>query len=105
MNKMEPEMSLQINDPAAQAIAVIDLGGQYCHMIGRRLRDLGVRADILDSDASLQKLGKYAGIILSGGPQSVYADSAPTVSADILKLNRPILGICYGHQLLAQMLE
>jgi GMP synthase (glutamine-hydrolysing) len=102
---MEHKMSAQLNNTADQAIAVVNLGGQYCHMIGRRLRDLGVRADIFENDASAAHLGKYAGIILSGGPQSVYEKEAPTVSSDILKLNKPILGICYGHQLLAQMLD
>ncbi len=90
---------------ASQSIAVIDLGGQYCHMIGRRLRDIGVQADILHSNANPKQLKKYAGVILSGGPQSVYEDNAPTVNMDILKIKKPILGICYGHQLLAQMLK
>jgi len=98
-------MSLQPNDAANQAIAVINLGGQYCHMIGRRLRDIGVRADILENDTSPEFLSKYAGIILSGGPQSVYEKKAPTVNPSILELKKPILGICYGHQLLAQMLD
>ncbi len=88
-----------------QAIAVIDLGGQYCHMIGRRLRDIGVRADIFPHDAKPTELRKYAGIILSGGPQSVYEEDSPTVAPEILDLQKPILGICYGHQLLAHMLK
>lgn len=88
-----------------QSIAVVDLGGQYCHMIGRRLRDLGVRSDILPHNASCENLAGYAGIILSGGPQSVYAQESPKVDSDILKLEKPILGICYGHQLLAKLLD
>jgi GMP synthase (glutamine-hydrolysing) len=88
-----------------QAIAVIDLGGQYCHMIGRRLRDIGVQADILDSQSTPERLQNYAGIILSGGPQSVYEGNAPTVDSALLTINKPILGICYGHQLLARMLN
>jgi len=96
---------MQQTSKTAEAIAVIDLGGQYCHMIGRRLRDIGVRADILDHNASSAKLEKYAGIILSGGPQSVYEKEAPTVDSEILNLKKPILGICYGHQLLARLLH
>ncbi len=87
-----------------KSLAVIDLGGQYCHMISRRLRDLNVWSDIVDSDVSIEKLGHYAGVILSGGPRSVNEDGAPTVDSRILELGIPILGICYGHQLLAKML-
>jgi GMP synthase (glutamine-hydrolysing) len=109
-----PKRTLQHSDPGQamtqasntdQAIAVVDLGGQYCHMIGRRLRDIGVRADILHNDASPERLQEYAGIILSGGPQSVYAEHAPTIDSAVLKVNKPILGICYGHQLLAKLLR
>lgn len=87
----------------AAAIAVLDLGGQYCHMIGRRLRDIGVHADIFPHDVSGDRLADYAGIILSGGPQSVYEPGAPRIDKKILKLGRPVLGICYGHQLLAHL--
>ena len=87
-----------------QAIAVIDLGGQYCHMIGRRLRDLGIRADIFDHTVKSKQLTDYAGIILSGGPQSVSDSASPTIDRHILDLGRPVLGICYGHQLLAKLL-
>jgi len=85
------------------AIAVIDLGGQYCHLIGRRLRDIGVHSEIFDSQVSSNDVAKFAGIILSGGPQSVYGKRAPTIDPSILDLGRPVLGICYGHQLLAKM--
>ena len=54
-----------------QGIAVIDLGGQYCHMIARRLRDLGVAAEIFSHEAKSVALRRFAGVILSGGPQSV----------------------------------
>lgn len=107
MQKKIAEAAVAANDAVrpGQAIAVIDLGGQYCHMIGRRLRDLGVRADIFGHRVSSEELGDYAGIILSGGPQSVYHGHAPTIDRKILKLGRPILGICYGHQLLAKLLR
>jgi GMP synthase (glutamine-hydrolysing) len=87
-----------------QAIAVVDLGGQYCHMIGRRLRDMGIRSQSFQHDVSANELQEYAGVILSGGPDSVYDPKAPTIDKQILKIGKPILGICYGHQLLAKLL-
>lgn len=87
-----------------KTVAIIDLGGQYCHLIGRQLRKLGVESKIYGPDARLEALAKHAGIILSGGPQSVYEKDAPRTKVGILELGIPILGICYGHQLLAQML-
>ena len=73
-------------------------------MIGRRLHGLGVRSRIYGPKTRAGLLSRHAGIILSGGPQSVYEAGSPKVSRDILELKVPILGICYGHQLLAQML-
>src|SRR3970282_1565790 len=86
------------------SIAIVDLGGQYCHLIGRRLRALGVHSRIYGPKTRVGLLSRHAGIILSGGPQSVYEAGSPKVSRDILELKVPILGICYGNQLLAQML-
>src|SRR5262245_29736189 len=86
------------------SIAVIDLGGQYCHLIARRLRDIGVEPSIHDPQVTTGQLRGCAGVILSGGPQSVYAKEAPTIRPELLELDVPVLGICYGHQLLAQML-
>jgi GMP synthase (glutamine-hydrolysing) len=85
-------------------VAIIDLGGQYCHLIGRRLRDLGVESEIFPPAIAPLMVADYAGIILSGGPQSVYDPSALRIDREILKLDLPVLGICYGHQLLARML-
>lgn len=87
-----------------QAIAVVDLGGQYCHLISRRLRDLKVSSRIFDSSVSASQLRDYAGIILSGGHRSVWDDGSPTVDRELLDLGVPVLGICYGHQLLAKMI-
>jgi GMP synthase (glutamine-hydrolysing) len=87
-----------------QSIGIVDLGGQYCHLISRRLRDLGVWSDIISTvDATPEKLSHYAGVILSGGPRSVYEEQPLTV-AGILEVKVPLLGICYGHQLLAREL-
>ena len=84
--------------------AVIDLGGQYCHLIARRLREFGVEADVLPPETPASELTQYSGIVLSGGPRSVYEKDAPKVSGEILNAQRPILGICYGHQLLASLI-
>src|SRR3989338_2687343 len=85
-------------------IAVIDFGGQYAHLIATRIRRLGVYTEILDSETPLEKLKAYAGIILSGGPSSVYEEGAPTIDPRVFELGRPVLGICYGHQLMTQLL-
>jgi GMP synthase (glutamine-hydrolysing) len=89
----------------SKSLAVIDLGGQYCHLISRRLRDLDVWSDIFAPEVSPKALAHYAGVILSGGPRSVNDPGAPTVDREILTMGKPLLGICYGHQLLAKMLH
>lgn len=86
------------------SLAIIDLGGQYCHLISRRLRDLKVWSDIFPSDVSPDVLRGYAGVILSGGPRSVWDTDSPSIDSGLLALDVPVLGICYGHQLLAKML-
>lgn len=88
-------------------IAVLDFGGQYCHLISRRIRDFGVLAEVLPSDIPASKLKKDPGIkglILSGGARSVYEPNPPKFDKEILALGLPILGICYGHQLVAHVL-
>lgn len=90
-------------------ILVLDFGGQYCHLIGRRIRENGVYSEIVAYDispAEVISLGEkfnVKGLILSGGPSSVYAADAPKMDPRVLELNLPILGLCYGHQLLAQL--
>ena len=85
-------------------IAVVDLGGQYCHLITRRLQDLGVDTVILTPNTLPPSFDAYSGIVLSGGPSSVYDPSAPVVRDDLFQSRKPILGICYGHQLLVHKL-
>ncbi len=86
-------------------IAVLDLGGQYCHLIARRVRDLGVFSDILPSDSIVETLQDFDGVILSGGPGSVSEPAAPRVPGAMLTdLGKPILGICYGQQLITTLL-
>ncbi len=85
-------------------ILVLNFGGQYCHLIARRVRDFGVYSEILPCDVSLKEIGKLKpdGIILSGGPASVYEHNAPLMDKKILDLGIPILGICYGLQLIGK---
>lgn len=86
-----------------EKIAVLDFGGQYAHLIANRVRRLNVYSEILDPETSASDLKGYKGIIFSGGPQSVYDKDSVKADPAILDLGVPILGICYGHQLLAQM--
>ncbi len=87
-------------------IAIIDFGSQTTHLIGRRLRDHGVDIKIIDPESTLVEIKKTIpqGIILSGGPASVYEKGAPTIDKKIFSLGIPILGICYGWQLTAHLL-
>lgn len=87
-------------------IVIVDFGSQTTHLIGRRITDFGVPIEIIDPKDALQKVAslKPAGIILSGGPASVYEKGAPTIDKKIFTLGIPILGICYGWQLTAQLL-
>ena len=89
-----------------EKILVLDFGGQYNQLIARRVRELNVYAEIrscrtLDLDQILD--GGYSGIIFTGGPDSVYADGAPTADPRILDAGIPILGICYGAQLITHL--
>lgn len=87
-------------------IAVLDFGGQYAHLIANRVRRLGVYTDIFDGevDSSVLKEGGYKGLILSGSPQSVHKVGSVKADPEIFSLKIPVLGICYGHQLIAHML-
>lgn len=85
-------------------ILVLDFGGQYNQLIARRVRSLSVYAEIKNYDRITSdeiKKNDYKGIIFTGGPNSVYDPNSPHYSNDILELGIPILGICYGDQLLA----
>jgi len=82
-------------------IAIIDFGSQYTNLIRALLDDLGVESTILPNDTQVSELRDYKGIIISGGPASVYNPHAPTYSSRLFEIDLPILGICYGHQLMA----
>ena len=83
-------------------IVVLDFGSQYSHLICRRIREFSVYAELVPFDITLEDLKKMnpKGIIFSGGPSSVYASDAPFPENEIFKLELPLLGICYGHQLI-----
>ena len=84
-----------------QGIAVLDAGGQYCHLLARRVREVGVQSHVLPIDTTATQLAGISGIIISGGPRSVTEAGSPRIDPSILSMGVPILGICYGHQLLA----
>ncbi len=88
-----------------EKIAVLDSGGQYCHLIARKVRELGVYAEILPIETSPAKLRSYKGVIISGGPSSVFDEDCPRAPQSLYRISKPILGICYGHQLMAQSMN
>ena len=85
---------------------ILDFGGQYNQLIARRVRDKNVYCEILPYTTSIEKIKELSpkGIIFTGGPNSVYADGSPTVSKEIFELGIPILGICYGMQVMTHVL-
>jgi GMP synthase (glutamine-hydrolysing) len=85
------------------SIAVVDFGGQYAHLIARRIRNLGVFTDILaPDDLAASAQGEVVGIVLSGGPDSVLDQPIDEFADTLHRLGLPVLGICFGHQLLAK---
>jgi GMP synthase (glutamine-hydrolysing) len=90
----------------AEEIVVLDYGGQYSQLIARRVRDCGVFSELLPHHVALEEVArrKPRGIILSGGPASVYAEGAPPLERGLLELGVPVMGICYGMQLLVHEL-
>ena len=87
-------------------IAILDFGSQYTQLIARRVREEQVYSEIVrhDTPAAKLKQRRPAGIILSGGPKSVFASQAPACDPELFKMGIPILGICYGMQLMAKTL-
>jgi len=87
-----------------EKVAVLDSGGQYCHLIARKIRELGVYAEIRPLGTRAQRLSRYRGVVISGGPASVFDPGSPQPDPALFKLHLPVLGICYGQHLLAQHL-
>ena len=87
-------------------ILIVDFGSQYCKLIARKIRKMGVFCEIFSaSNKNIVQIAKdYKGIILSGGPNSVYEKNALTVDKKIFNLQKPILGICYGMQIIHHLL-
>nr|WP_180965893.1 glutamine-hydrolyzing GMP synthase [Enorma phocaeensis] len=91
------------NDQVNQKVLVFDFGAQYGQLIARRVRDLHVYSEIVPCDITADEVRalKPAALILSGGPASVYAEDAPSIDPAIFELGLPVLGFCYGHQIMA----
>ena len=89
-----------------QPIVILDFGAQYTQLIARRVRECRVYSELIPHDAPIERIKVYEpkGIILSGGPMSVYVEHAPQLNPEILELGIPVLGICYGMQSLAMAL-
>ncbi len=101
------EETTEVTAPAAvDGVVVLDFGGQYSQLIARRVREAGVFSELLPHHVGAEEVRRRApkGLILSGGPASVYADGAPPLDPELLALGIPVLGICYGMQLLARAL-
>ena len=95
-----------MSKPVNEMILVLDFGGQYNQLIARRVRENHVYCEVHPQSLSLEKIREMApkGIILTGGPNSVYTEDAVTCSPEIFNLGIPVLGICYGSQLMAHLL-
>ena len=99
-----PAEDVHADVPAAtDEVVVLDYGGQYSQLIARRVRECGVFSELLPHHVGAAEVARRRprGVILSGGPASVYADGAPPLEQELLELGIPVLGICYGMQLLA----
>ncbi|RDV83660.1 glutamine-hydrolyzing GMP synthase [Ammonifex thiophilus] len=92
--------------PQQELVLILDFGGQYTQLIARRVRECHVYCEIIPYHTSLQEIKERRpqGLILSGGPASVYEESAPRVPLELFEMGLPVLGICYGMQLMAHLL-
>jgi len=93
-------------DIHADRVLILDFGAQYTQLIARRVRELGVYCEIYPCDAGAEKIKRFApkAIILSGGPESVYDVKGPEAPAEVFAAGVPVLGICYGMQVMAAQL-
>ena len=103
---MLPAMNPADLPPGHDTVAVLDFGAQYAQLIARRVRECQVYSEVLPHDTSPEELRarRVRALILSGGPASVYEPGAPALDPRLLELGLPVLGLCYGHQALAQAL-
>src|SRR2546428_13868055 len=88
-------------------IGILDYGGQYTQLIARRIRELGVYSEILPCTQPLDEVlaAGYQGLVLSGGPSSVYEEDAPLPDKKLFEAGGPLLGICYGMQAMGYLLR
>jgi GMP synthase (glutamine-hydrolysing) len=95
-----------VNDYAPEPqVYILDTGGQYTHLIARKVREQGVYAEVRPSETRLSELKNARAVVISGGPSSVYEAGSPTVDPALLAGDIPVLGICYGQQLIAYLLK
>lgn len=89
-----------------ELILIIDFGGQYNQLIARRVRECGVYCEIVPHSCTIERIREKQpkGIIFTGGPNSVYGENTPSVHKEVFSLSVPVLGICYGHQLMSHTL-
>src|ERR671923_1330380 len=102
-----PSATGALERPAAtEEVLVLDFGGQYSQLIARRIRECGVFAELLAHDTDLERIRERgpAALVLSGGPASVYSEGAPELRRELLELDVPVLGICYGMQAMVHVL-
>src|SRR4249920_1849652 len=94
-------------DPDVDTVLVVDFGAQYAQLIARRVREAHVYSEIVPHTITAAEVAARnpAGIIFSGGPKSVHVEGAPIIDPAVYDLGTPVLGICYGAQLIAQQLE
>ncbi len=90
--------------PGKAQVIVLDTGGQYCHLIARKVRELGVYSEVKPSETPAGELAHAKAVIISGGPCSVYDKGSPTIDPALFELPVKVLGICYGLQLAVQLL-
>ena len=106
MPTLADPLSAQQSSLAEERVLVLDFGSQYAQLIARRVREQNVYCEIVRHDIGLEQIRRRAprGLILSGGPASVYEEGAPRCHADIFRMGIPVLGICYGMQLACEAL-
>lgn len=102
----QPSSGTTSDEAAEQVVLVVDFGAQYAQLIARRVREAHVYSEIVPHTITAAEIAERrpAGVILSGGPKSVHVEGAPTMDAALYDLDVPVLGICYGAQLVAQQL-
>src|SRR5918996_4982447 len=105
MENPQPKDEPRAKSAGNESVLVVDFGAQYAQLIARRVREAHVHSEIVPRSITAEEIKQRRplGLILSGGPASVYADDAYQMDPGLLDIDVPILGICYGHQLIADL--